>query len=332
MTRSLDEFLNKPWDELRVYNKETLYDEQIKDLERKDMTKKGQPLISKIDYKPYAEKGKVYLASADSYSTNHYINGIAFDKKYVEPKTYFRLKCLNSIGVDGSLLANKEYIGWNNYDKIGYDYHIINEKGKEVIYKTERFQVLEKVVPKDETVPEPVTQRYENKVVNKTADKLLLDKFSNFDFGKEKAMSTTDTILKHAFHGVKVGAAAEAGNLVLDVVKPIVGEDNILLATEEGRQLTKFLVASGLLYLCNQKDGFIPKAEYVAPACEMVIEAAARDLLQPHMGDIRAALEKLAATAMVAGKERLGMNEETRVPMSEFVNQTVREAVPVAVR
>lgn len=265
------------------------------------MLEKGAPVYSK-------RNGSYHTIDGET-ETTYLIGAYHYEKSDFQTLPYFKLKCIDAERTNNSLTPNKTYVGWNERHSPNYDFTIVNDRGLKVIYKHDRFKVLEAI---------------DNNKTTKKEDKK----------GTTKMGNTTDAILGHAFHGVKVGAAAEASELVLDIVKPLVGDNNILLATEEGRQLTKLLAASGLLYLCQQKDTFIPQAEHVGAACGMVIEASARDLIQPHMGDIRTALEKLAASAVMAGKDKLADLTAPRVSVPEFVRETVpvEHAVPVGVR
>lgn len=121
--------------------------------------------------------------------------------------------------------------------------------------------------------------------------------------GKVNKMAKKDKVVSAAVHGLKVGTADEAGELLLDTAEVILGAKvKGLLDTEEKRSLVKGLTAIMLMHATElvTEDG--ETAEKVDAACELVIEAASRDLFQPKAKELRRVMSLLAE---VGGKALL---------------------------
>lgn len=122
---------------------------------------------------------------------------------------------------------------------------------------------------------------------------------------KEVPMSTpvkpkTLEIVKSAVvHGAKVAAADEAGNLVLSAVREMVTDSPMvahLLETESGQQVTKLVAATAFIQAIE--SGMIPdESGNIRQGLSLVIEAAARDFIQPQLAKITPHLTKLASVA-----------------------------------
>lgn len=124
---------------------------------------------------------------------------------------------------------------------------------------------------------------YPNKVTNK----------------QKKEEGTTMTAFKKAGNslarGAKTAGADEAGNLLLDIAGTILGSEfTDRVQTPMQRSLAKVVVAVVIDCAASAEDSFVPESEAVSEACGLVIEAAGRDLLQPHLAKLRPLLLQLA--------------------------------------
>lgn len=99
-------------------------------------------------------------------------------------------------------------------------------------------------------------------------------------------------------HGAHVGAADEAGNLILAIGNEILGNAKVAQFTDtpQGASITKAVLATVVMHAIDFVTEEEDQREGVEKACELVLEAAGRDLLQPHMKDIRKHIASLAKT------------------------------------
>jgi len=105
-------------------------------------------------------------------------------------------------------------------------------------------------------------------------------------------------------HGAHVGAADEAGNLILSIGNKILGNAKVAEFTDtpQGASITKAVLATLVIHAVDLVTEEEEQREGVEKACELVLEAASRDLLQPHMKEIR----KHVASLAKAGARELG--------------------------
>lgn len=97
-------------------------------------------------------------------------------------------------------------------------------------------------------------------------------------------------------HGAGVAAADEAANLILEIGNDIVGDAQMkhLTSTPQGASMTKAVLATLLIHGVDVVTEDASQRQQVEKACELVLEAASRDLLQPKMSKIRARVAQLA--------------------------------------
>lgn len=106
--------------------------------------------------------------------------------------------------------------------------------------------------------------------------------------------------------GAQVAVADEAANAVLAVAEVMVGDAYPELAkTDGGKKVVKLVAATLLHHAANAGVPFIPDAEATKFACNLVMQAAARDLIQPKIAVLTPALAQLAAV----GKTALGASQ-----------------------
>lgn len=145
-------------------------------------------------------------------------------------------------------------------------------------------------------VPVPVTVTEKTKVETKMANTK-----STSLLEPRETVSALGEALKA---GAQVAVADEAANAVLAVAEVLVGEAYPELATtESGKKIMKLVAASLLHHAASSGVAFIPDADSTKFACSLVMQAAARDLIQPKLALLTPALASLASvgrTALVA--------------------------------
>lgn len=104
-------------------------------------------------------------------------------------------------------------------------------------------------------------------------------------------------------HGAKVAAADEAGKLVLSMAEKFLGDSYpAVMASEKGQNLAKVVMATLIKTLAH--NGLIPNDTVnVCKACDLVLEAAGRDLVQPMIVELSPALKSLASLTATADAE-----------------------------
>ena len=114
-------------------------------------------------------------------------------------------------------------------------------------------------------------------------------KSANTPVKKEKKMAVKkDKIVAAAVRGAKVGLADEAGETVLDMAEVILGAKiKPLLDTEPKRSVAKALSAILLMNMTGIISDDENVQEKIEEGCEFVLEAAARDLSQPNIRELR---------------------------------------------
>jgi hypothetical protein len=124
--------------------------------------------------------------------------------------------------------------------------------------------------------------------------------------------STVERVKLAVKQGAAVAIADEAGNAMLEIGKAIlIGDDKdgpaaiaigSMLNSAQGRSLLKLTAATALMQACN--SGLIDEEEYpfVGTGADLVVQAAARDLLQPRMALLTTQLGKLSAAGRRAVK------------------------------
>lgn len=103
-----------------------------------------------------------------------------------------------------------------------------------------------------------------------------------------------DLVSGPLYHGAQVAAADEAGKLVLDMGRKFLGKQwPEAFNTPKGQSLAKIVMASLIKTLAH--NGILPMDTVnLCKACDLVLEGAARDLVQPMMVELSPALRSLA--------------------------------------
>lgn len=117
--------------------------------------------------------------------------------------------------------------------------------------------------------------------------------------------STKEMFVRSVTHGGKVAAADEASEVLLQLVEALAGEAYPELAkTERGKDFMKMFAALGLHYAASNYGEMVPHSEGVADACGLVIEASARDVIQPQLAKLQPVLARLASVGASALTEK----------------------------
>lgn len=130
---------------------------------------------------------------------------------------------------------------------------------------------------------------------------------------EKKTQSTSSMLSDHLVRGGKVAIADEAGDITLDIARKMLGETwPEVFNTESGRMFAKLVAAMTLHYGAEKFPDMVPGAENIQAACGYVVEAQARDLIQPRLSTLRPALTRLATVgkSVAAGAVRLEVPEE----------------------
>lgn len=111
-----------------------------------------------------------------------------------------------------------------------------------------------------------------------------------------KANKTTGDMLTDGLaRGAKTAVADEAAGLVLEVAKGVIGDSYPeFFKTAQGEDIAKIMTATALYHLAANNPAMFPGAEHIAAACGLVVEASARDLLQPKLASVKPLLANLA--------------------------------------
>lgn len=205
-----------------------------------------------------------------------------------------------------ALTVGKEYTVWSDSPDSEF-FKTVNDKGKVSAYRKSSYFGI--------------------KTLNKNT-------------GENKTMTNNnaspfDAIAASVVHGLKVAAAAQSADLMLEAAKKVFGKDNAILATEDGRQLAKFVVAAGLMYATSLENlpVNIPKKELVGKYCGMVVEATARDFVQPKMAQLAEVgtelMDTLGQMAVAAVKSGLASDVDEPVAAPVTTETHIHESVPV---
>jgi len=122
-----------------------------------------------------------------------------------------------------------------------------------------------------------------------------------------RTKKTRNAVKDAVIHGGKVAAVDSIGEALLDGAKLIIGEDNLpegFLSTKLGRDITKAVMATAV-HAATTHEGlseFIPKEDAVGAACELQLEACARDLIQPNLAKLQPLLMKLGRLGALAAE------------------------------
>lgn len=146
------------------------------------------------------------------------------------------------------------------------------------------------------TVPRSSLDRVIDKVTN--ANHTTLEPKDMIHMAQTQSPLSTafDTIKKATIHGTKVAAADEAANLMLELASTLFPVQAAFLSdSENGRIALKYMTASTLITFIDYGVVPIEGAEGIRRAAELVLEATARDGVQPMLAKITPILTKLAA-------------------------------------
>jgi hypothetical protein len=266
-----------------------------------------------IDPPPSLTKNKIYEVNDENdnyyYVTNDNNNQTA---GYLKDRFIDVEKVRPFPGKAGSLLTpGKEY---DLLSESAEGYCVIDDTGGERWFEKDR---LEKIFPSTAQV----------------ASKIFLNEEDRAK--KETAMSNTsplDLIANSVIHGIKVAGAAHSADLTLELAKKFFGSDNPILATDDGRQLAKFMVSSVGIYVMS--NGVLPFKLPFDPALvqgffSKVLEASSRDFVQPKLAmltekssELLELLGQMASSAMSSG---FNLTEKISVPESPAPTATVSE-------
>ena len=136
---------------------------------------------------------------------------------------------------------------------------------------------------------------------------------------KDIGIRTTGEMLsEHLVRGGKVALADEAGEITQEVAQSMLGElYPEVFKTPNGRAFAK-LVAAGMLHYGAEKfPDMVPGAEHIQAACGYVVEAQARDLVQPRLTQMRPALARLATVGKSIAKGQVRVDTQSLSSESE---------------
>lgn len=108
--------------------------------------------------------------------------------------------------------------------------------------------------------------------------------------------STGEMLTDAVAHGAKVAAADEASTVVLNLAKMLIGESYPeFFKSKQGEDIAKIITATAVYHMASNNPGMIPGGVHVAAACSLVIEASARDIIQPQIGKVGEMFKTLGA-------------------------------------
>lgn len=116
---------------------------------------------------------------------------------------------------------------------------------------------------------------------------------------KENHSMSTDATLALAkravTHGGQVAFAAEADSRLVDIFERMLGESYpAVFKTENGRKMARALFPLAVHYGVTTGLLPVPEAEKVKYGCELAVEAASRDVIQPYLSLLAAAVLEFA--------------------------------------
>lgn len=121
---------------------------------------------------------------------------------------------------------------------------------------------------------------------------------SQFEYPKEKKMSSIERMVEAATHGAKVSVADEAANSVLEISQALFGDAYPeMMKTPAGRAMVKATTSLALHYAAEKYPAMVggeQMAKGLQAATELVVEASARDLIQPQIAKITPVVRQLA--------------------------------------
>ena len=128
--------------------------------------------------------------------------------------------------------------------------------------------------------------------------------------------------------GATMGATSAGSDVLLDMAKTLFGDVELVqqaLATEEGREILKALVAFGVHMLC-EKTQIVPKSDLVQAGMEVQLSASAMRMSQKYAGRLMQALPRLLESDLVQSQQRF----QVRVDGVEEALEEVEEALVAA--
>ena len=131
---------------------------------------------------------------------------------------------------------------------------------------------------------------------------------------------------KHVTKGAEVAAMTKASDVMMHGLRKLL-KDPAILATEDGRLLTKIAASFLVAGLCHMDKSPIPKAELVGRLAGDVLEGATYDIIKEHTGIIDDIMESVGDLVAIA-EERFG-GETTPAPV--VMPEPAPAATPVTV-
>lgn len=237
-------------------------------------------------------------------------------------------------GFSNSIVKGRKY---DVVEKTATTYTVIDDAGKRAVYDRSYFKGGETFIDKLKRelagVPQPTT----------TSITVTKKEITNMS-------SPFDALTSALKDGFRHAGASTSADLALDGAKKVFNAE--LLATEDGRQLAKMVIAGlGLLATVDPLNSplpfKIPKPHLVSAYCKDVVTTSTRDFVEPKMkqlagqiGDLMNVFAEMAKAAVSQGlasdtEEPTGVTVPEWVGAAEVVavEQTVKQevAVPVAV-
>lgn len=124
--------------------------------------------------------------------------------------------------------------------------------------------------------------------------------------------------------GLKLAAANEAGEVLVDIAKELVVDSPMLqlaLESPDGREVAKLLLAFLVQTGAEQTD-LVPKADLVSEACKLQMTASSFTLVAPRLNKLRKHFTKLARIGAGAKGETI---QTTRVRVSEDLREELQQ-------
>lgn len=152
-----------------------------------------------------------------------------------------------------------------------------------LIFNESKLEIIQKLHNANPQEKEPLKEKKEEKMTQPTTSTFL------------SPTETVNVLSEAVKHGSQVAVADEAANAVLAVVEVLVSDEYPdLLKTEGGKTLAKLVAATLLHHLASSNVPFVPDCSATKAACGLVMEAAARDILQPKIKALTPVLANLA--------------------------------------
>lgn len=141
----------------------------------------------------------------------------------------------------------------------------------------------------------------DTKITKKKEATTMAYENSNGKRSNNKTSSTMETVKDSLVHGAQVAVADEAGELMLSAAETLLGDAYpALLSTPDGKEIAKGITAVALLYATDTLPGVVPQEENVRVAAGLVLEAVARDVVQPRLKMLQPVLLQLASAGAKA--------------------------------